>query len=354
LSIVTRYNKLKIVKQLREEEMHMEFLGRYLSGNCTDNEGLIVEDWIRRSDANRLVFEEYKQVWEATAYNGKNDTVNVDLAWSDLNRKISVFEATTYTGNHRRILSKKAIAFIIRIAAVFIIAFGLYFIFDSVVQKQKPVNMVFTTTENTQQSIVLSDGSEIAMNRGSEISYPDVFNADIRRINFEGEAFFNIAHNPQKPFIIKSGELQIEVLGTSFNLCSCPDSDETTLYLESGKVLFSSIDLNDGSLKEQLILTPGQKGIYNRNSGLISKSDFKGQNYLSWKTGIIEFEKTPLSEVFGVLEKTYDLKIKSEDSFNELCLTARFENETPENIFETIHTIFGIDYTINGQNIQLN
>ncbi|MCB2208355.1 MAG: FecR domain-containing protein [Bacteroidetes bacterium] len=332
----------------------MELLGRYLSGNHTDNERLIVEGWIKQSEVNRIVFEEYKQVWEAAATNQKNEAVDVDKAWEDLNRRISVFETASTTGNHQRIFSKRTIYVLARIAAIFIIAFGLYFIFNSVVDKQQPANMVNTITENTQQSIVLSDGSEIALNRASEISYPDVFDANSRQINFKGEAFFNIAHNPDKPFIIKSGELQVEVLGTSFNLCTCPESDEMTLYLESGKVLFSSIDMNDGRVKEQLILTPGQKGIYNKNSGLICKSDFTGQNYLAWKTGIIEFEKTPLHEVFNVLEKTYELQIEADNSFDDLCLTARFENETPDNIFETIQTIFGIDYTIDGQNIQLN
>lgn len=334
--------------------IHMELLGRYLSGNHTDNERLIVEGWIKQSEVNRIVFEEYKQVWEAAATNQKNEAVDVDKAWEDLNRRISVFETASTTGNHQRIFSKRTIYVLARIAAIFIIAFGLYFIFNSVVDKQQPANMVNTITENTQQSIVLSDGSEIALNRASEISYPDVFDANSRQINFKGEAFFNIAHNPDKPFIIKSGELQVEVLGTSFNLCTCPESDEMTLYLESGKVLFSSIDMNDGRVKEQLILTPGQKGIYNKNSGLICKSDFTGQNYLAWKTGIIEFEKTPLHEVFNVLEKTYELQIEADNSFDDLCLTARFENETPDNIFETIQTIFGIDYTIDGQNIQLN
>lgn len=332
----------------------MELLGRYLSGNTTDNERHIVEDWLKQSEENRIIYEEYKQVWEAAAVNQKDKTVDIDQGWNELNRKISVFETAATAGNRQRIFTKRTMYVLARIAAIFIIAFGLYYIFNTVVEKHQPANIVYTTTENAQQSIVLSDGSEIALNKVSEISYPDVFDADSRQINFEGEAFFNIAHNPDKPFIIKSGELQIEVLGTSFNLCTCPEGDEMTLYLESGKVLFSSIDMNDGSIKEQMILTPGQKGIYNRNSGLICKSDFTGQNYLAWKTGIIAFEKTPLPEVFSVLEKTYELQIETDNSFDDLCLTARFENETPENIFETIHTIFGIDYTIKGQNIQLN
>ncbi len=339
---------------MKEEDKNMELLGRYLSGNCSDKEKIIMETWLNQSKENQATYKAYKQVWEATSNGLQEESLNIDQGWEELNRKIAVFESADVFESSRRFISKKTMFVLARIAAIFLVAFGVYYVFNSVMQKQEPTTIVQMATEDMQQSLVLPDGSEITLNTGSEISYPDSFGADSRQIEFEGEAFFNIAHNPEKRFIIRSGELQIEVLGTSFNLSTCPEGEEMILYLESGKVLFSSMDLQDGSIREQLILTPGQKGVYNRNSGLICKSDFLGQNYLAWKTGIIEFEKTPLPEVFSMLEKTYNIQVETENSLENLCLTARFENETPESIFETIHTIFGINYRINGQTIQLN
>ncbi len=217
----------------------------------------------------------------------------------------------------------------------------------------KPVNLQYTATKIAEQPMILADGSEVTLNKGAKISYPEIFTSDTRKINFEGEAFFNISHDPEKPFIINSGELQIEVLGTSFNFCTCPEGDNMVLYLESGKVKFSSINTANGSVREQLVLMPGQKGIYNKINGMISRAEFSNQNYLAWKTGILNFEKTPLSEVFYAIEQTYDLAIKSNNSFEMQCLTARFENETPESIFESLHTIFGIEYTFEGQTVVL-
>ena len=331
----------------------MELLGRYLSGNCSEEEKVIMETWLKQSKENQATYNAYKQVWEAAANGIQEENLSIDQGWEELNRKIAVFESADVFKSSQRFISRKAIYVLARIAAIFLIAFGVYYIFNTV-NKQEPATIVQIATEDVQQSLTLPDGSEIALNTGSVINYPESFSADSRQIEFEGEAFFNIAHNPEKPFIIRSGELQIEVLGTSFNLHACPETEEMTLFLESGKVLFSSIDLQNGSIREQLILTPGQKGVYNTNSGLICKSDFSNQNYLAWKTGIIEFEKTPLTDVFTVLEKTYNIQVETENSFEDLCLTARFEKETPESIFETIHTIFGINYRINGQTVQLN
>jgi len=312
-----------------------------------------METWLKQSEENKATYNAYKQVWEAAGNGLHEEKLNIDQGWEDLNRKIAVFESADGFESKRHFISRKAMYMLARIAAIFLIAFGVYYIF-STVNKQDPAKIVQMATEDVKQSLVLPDGSEIALNSGSEINYPETFSATSRQIAFEGEAFFNITHNPEKPFIIRSGELQIEVLGTSFNFFACPEAEEMTLFLESGKVLFSSINLQDGSIREQLILSPGQKGVFNKNNGLICKSDFTGQNYLAWKTGIIEFEKTPLPEVFRVLENTYNLQVETENSFEDLCLTARFENETPESIFETIHTIFGIKYQINGQTILLN
>lgn len=338
---------------MKEENNNIELLGRYLSGNCSDKEKIIMETWLKQSKENQATCNVYKQIWEAAGNDVREENLNTDQGWKELNRKIAVFESADVFETSRRYISRKTMYVLARIAAIFLIAFGVYYIFNTV-NKQEPAAIVQMATEDVQQSLMLPDGSEVALNTGSEINYPKSFSANSRQIEFKGEAFFNIAYNPEKPFIIRSGELQIEVLGTSFNLFACPEAEEMILFLESGKVLFSSIDLQDGSIREQLILTPGQKGIYNKNSGLICKSDFSDQNYLAWKTGIIEFEKTPLSEVFSVLEKTYQLQVETDHSYEDLCLTARFENETPESIFETIHTIFGINYRINGQTIQLN
>ena len=143
--------------------------------------------------------------------------------------------------------------------------------------------------------------------------------------------------------IIASDNIRVKVLGTSFNLCNDINSDEITVYLETGKILFYSVNDNDDVL-EQIILYPGQKGIYNRSTGLITKNNFLDKNHLAWKTGILEFVKAPLPDVIKVIEHTYRVDIESNLPLQNNLLTARFNNETTESILESLQIIYGFHF----------
>ena len=339
---------------MKEDKKNIELLGKYLSGNCSDREKISIESWLKQSPDNQAVYDQYKQLWNYTSMDKINTTVDVDKGWEELNKRINAVESLSVDIQDGNYIFRNRFIFILsRVAAIVIIAFGLFYLFNNI-NNQKPENINYVAAEILEHPLQLKDGSTVYLNKGAKITYPKAFTADNREISFEGEAFFEIAHNPDKPFIISSGELEVEVLGTSFNLCTCPDGDEMILYLESGKVRFSSINAENGTVNEQLILTPGQKGIFNKTDGTICRSEFKNQNYLAWKTGILVFEKTPLNEVLLTIEQTYNIEIVSDKSYEGLSLTARFDNEAPKSIFESLHTIFGIDYSINDQTVILN
>jgi len=343
------------INKLKEHDKYVKLFSKYLSGNITDQEQLAFEAWLKQSPDHQMEYDDFKRVWSYTALDNTGFTFDVDAGWKELNLRIKAVESlSTDIKEHKTVFSKQFLYIATRVAAILVIAFGLYFIFNSIKTDKKPLNLEYTALEIPTQPITLPDGSEIIPNIGATISYPEVFASETRKIDFSGEAYFNIAHNPDKPFIISSGGLQIKVLGTSFNFCTCPEGDHMVLYLESGKVQFSSLNVADGSISEQLILMPGQKGIFNKKSGLISKSEFTNQNFLAWKTGVLVFEKTPLDEVLSAIERTYHLNIEANRSLEAYNLTATFEKETPESIFESIHTIFGIEYAIDGQNVVLN
>jgi len=159
----------------------MELLGRYLSENCSDKEKVIMETWLKQSEENQATYNAYKQVWEAAGNGLHEEKLNIDQGWEDLNRKIAVFESADGFESKRHFISRKAMYMLARIAAIFLIAFGVYYIF-STVNKQDPAKIVQMATEDVKQSLVLPDGSEIALNSGSEINYPETFSATSRQI----------------------------------------------------------------------------------------------------------------------------------------------------------------------------
>ena len=339
---------------LKRDIKHSELLSKYLAGNLSDDEKLFVDNWKNESTDNQALFDDYTRIWTYSASNVPKLSVNVDEGWEALNRKIAEIEKLSIDFNDdRRISAKRILRYAMRVAAVLVIAIGLLFVINRIAN-QAPANVAYVAAEINTEPLILDDGSEVLLNKGAEINYPETFSEENRAIIFCGEAFFNIAKNANKPFIIDAGEVRIEVLGTSFNLVSSPDCDKIVLYLESGKVRFSSVNPKDGTIREQLILMPGQKGVYNKASGMITKSQFENKNHMAWKTGILEFEKTPLNEVMRSIEQTYKINVVSDKSLENLSLTARFDNETPESIFKSIQTIFGIEYEIDGDTVLLN
>ncbi len=339
---------------MKNSSEHIQLITRILSGNANASERVSLDAWLSMSTDNEKEFRSYQHIWEIAGRANPKAVFNTDESWSKLNAMISCIEDTEEEETVAVVSSKKAplsIGFYLkRIAAVFVLAFGLYFLFNKVSQPQ----MLSVDTNNLAQfSAELPDGTRVVLNQSSSISYPEKFNESQRLVAFKGEGLFKVAHNPDKPMIIESGNLRVKVLGTAFDLINYPESNEVSLFLQEGKVLFYSIDPNDGSVVEQIVLTPGQKGVYNKTSHEISKEVFHDSNYLAWQSGILEFDKTPLSDVFDILEKTYSIKIADGQPYENLLLTARYQGEAIDSIFESLHIIFGIDYTVEDKQIIL-
>lgn len=330
------------------KELNIQQLVSYLTGNCSKEEQGLVEQWLALSNDNMMLFDEYKQVWDSTSVINDSCLINVDKSWEDFKDRANFDETVSVetTGDRKPFNVKGIVYHVARVAALVAIVFGLYLLFD---KESKIETQSYTAGIVPPDSpFVLPDGSGIIMNEGAKIDYPEHFNSNIRYVDFEGEAFFDIAHNPEKPMVVATGNVRVKVLGTSFNLCNCIDTDEIVVYLESGKILFYSVDDIDGSVLEQIILHPGQKGVYDKKTGLITKHQFIGNNHMAWKTGVLEFVKAPLPDVVKVLEKTYGIKIKSEIPLVDYQLTARFNNETPETVFQSLQIVYGLDYEIDG------
>jgi len=333
------------------KEFNIEQIVSYLTGNCSKDEQEIVEQWINLSKDNALLFEEFKQVWDLSTVKRDSCIVDIEKSWNNF-KELAHFDEEVHIEIEKTsvgISVKGMLYHATRIAALIIIVLGLYWVFNND-QPVKTINFTSTIAQ-VDSPFVLPDGSDVTMNNGASIDYPEQFSTDVRNLSFKGEAFFDVVSNPAKPMVIALDNVRVKVLGTSFNLCNCKHSDEITVYLETGKILFYSLDETDGSVLEQIILYPGQKGIYNKNTGLITKHQFTDNNHLAWKTGSLEFVNAPLTDVIKVLEKTYEVKISSETPLVDYSLTARFNNESTESIFESLQVIYGFNYEITDNSI---
>ncbi len=166
-------------------------------------------------------------------------------------------------------------------------------------------NTLFNPRGSAAFSITLSDGTKIWLNAGSSVSYPVIFPANERRVTIDGEAYFEVAHNAAKPFIVTKGNLDIKVLGTKFNVNAYANEAGINTALVEGSVKVSNS-------AHSVTLTPGLQAIAaNRDGALtISKADLA--KTLNWKSDFFRFDLFSFPEIIKQLERWYDIDITVE------------------------------------------
>jgi len=188
----------------------------------------------------------------------------------------------------------------------------------------------------------LPDSSLVSLNKDSKLIYYRNFLSK-RTIQFEGEAFFEIKRDVHRPFIIKTAESEIQVLGTTF--CVETELKNTNVTVSSGKVaLYSSLQLSD-----TLLLEKGDKGVYNAQNRTLEKQKNNDINFLAWKNHRLSFEKTPMEKVITDLEKYFQIKVnvKSPEIF-QLNYTSQFTNPTLSEVLKEMELVLNIRSDISG------
>jgi len=316
----------------------------FLTGNSSGKENSIISEQARKHSGR--VFSQIQTIWVKAGLKAPSpDLFDVDAAWNALNTRIENSHINSHTV-HRAKTRKLNTTFstLTKIAAVLLIAFGIF-------QLARPVQKLNTVSSGTAIAVpvTLSDGSIIQLNRNSSVKFPEKFGKTKRDVYFWGEAFFDIAADKTKPFVIEVGETRVKVLGTSFDVKAIPGSDRIEVVVNSGKVLFYTLSGN--STKDaRVILEPGEKGVYFKTTRRISKFRNDNLNFLSWKTGILTFRETGLTDVLNALNQKFGAKFLVRDSeLKQLRLTAQFDNESLDSVLDDLRLVFDIQIIKNGK-----
>lgn len=172
-----------------------------------------------------------------------------------------------------------------------------------------PLQLIVPYGKNA--SVRLPDGTMAYLNAGSRLVYPSQFGGKIREVLLIGEGFFNVAHNPEQPFIVTTNDLKVKALGTSFNVSAYPDDRIIEVVLAEGKVGLSTTGF---SLKNrEQVLIPNQRAAFNRESRQTAVSNVNVENYISWHKGYLNMESTALNRIVVKLERYYNIEIDFED-----------------------------------------
>jgi transmembrane sensor len=234
-------------------------------------------------------------------------------------------------------------------AAVLIVVAGLGWFIS--VQKTVPQSILAESFTHTgeRKIITLPDGSKITLNNSSRLKFPQSFSRKMREVFLDGEAFFEVAHDKNRPFIVRAGKLNVQVLGTSFNIRHY-DTDKTIdVVVATGRV-----GIHAKNIKNSLMLTPGNRLTYNPLTGETEESTVNPVDYTAWQKGKLVFNNERLENICKQLQRWYGVRItiKTELLKNKR-ISLKQNNESLQTVLKVLAMTGDFKYEIKGKAVQI-
>lgn len=189
------------------------------------------------------------------------------------------------------------------------------------IKSGKPAMAQVIIPYGKRSEIILSDGTKIWLNSGSQLSYPVSFTGSSREVYLSGEAFFDVESDPAKPFHVITGDLKIRVTGTRFNVTSYSNDPTTQTVLLSGKIDAAK----NKRFSRSIELEPGERIVYNKQEDNMKKGWVDVELYASWKDGYLIFDNEPVDEIFKKLERYYNKNILTEKLSGQPAFTGKLD-----------------------------
>lgn len=290
-------------------------LAKYIAGEADAQERVRVEDWLSAAPDNQVELERMRSVWDWSADTTEQPLPDVDAAWMRLQRRL---DAPAGKVLRLRPMQRWLVAAAVMGALVLTLRWWML---------PKSEQLV---AERGYLSYVLQDSSTVVLSPGSQLH---ATMGDERAVHLEGEAYFDVRPDPQRPFIIAADGLEVKVLGTAFTVSAYDTSLTYEVRVREGRVRTSTAT-------DTLVLVAGEQARFHRNTGALERTI--GTSTRVWGDRIIQFQATPMGEVVALLERMFSVQIEwSDPAFANCKLTATFENETIERILEVIAETYG-------------
>jgi ferric-dicitrate binding protein FerR (iron transport regulator) len=307
--------------------------------SCTKQELIDLKDWLTDINVHSEV-----ESWLAEHWSNSSE-VDSNLLIESVYKQIQEYQHEPR--NHSTFSFYKVLKVYQKVAAILlipVIGFGILYWANQ--QAQSPDQFSETIAPRGQKSqIVLSDGTRVWLNSDTKIKYPGNFNQKQRNVYLDGEAFFEVASNARKPFVVHTSGIKVKVLGTKFNLKAYSDEDQIEASLFEGKINLEG----NGSAENQIIekeVLPGQSFVYSRTEHELEANRFPEEEINGWKKNQLIFKDDTFGNLVRKVERWYDVKVVyDEKQFYDRRLTFElYEGEQLERLMEVIGLALSVDY----------
>lgn len=321
------------------EDKYTGLIIGYLQGSLSAEETDSFYSWVNEEPSNKELFFEIKAMYDAGQALGK--PLDIEGSWSRLLDKKTKSQPRHYNLWYK-IASYAAVALI----AVAISSAIIYFN-----QNEDVPSTRYIGGNGLEADVVeLSDGTRVSLGSKTTFLYDKNYGEAQRVVYLEGEAYFEVAKDKKHPFIVKTKEQDVEVLGTKFNVMAYPmDSLVITTLLE-GSVQLTTMDSS-----KQTVLKPNQQCVYNRNTKKASLLSVDARQFTSWTSGYYYFSEQSLKAILDRLGHVYGIQffVQSEDLRNRTFTGTFYRGQSVKDIMEIINLSIPIKYEINNQQVTI-
>ena len=327
--------------------MSIEFLIKYLMQQTSEAENQQVENWLKTNEKNQAYLDELRVGFEKEAPQITLTDDEVAQDWQKVKAKLREKKAqppTLEKSNSRNIRR----VWITRVAAVVLIGLAIGLIYQNFTRNQSNTQKLLTiqAKQLNKQIMVLADGTKVWLNRGSRLHYPKVFDATQRQVRLEGEGYFEVKKDENRPFIVQTSKVNIAVLGTSFNIRQ-QTGLHTKVTVNSGKVAVAT-----PGQKQRVVLIKGEMSDFDVQKGQLTKQTNQDLNYLSWKTGQLVFKNATMEQIVEDLRRHFNVSLDCTPALRQkFSFNGTFQQQSLEQILQVIELTLDVKVSKTGDSI---
>lgn len=334
-----------------------ELIIRYLQEEIREDELRVLDAWIHESDANKSRFFELKSLFDSRKEAAFLKRYSVERSWEKLAGKLGGF---TDMPARSKLAGERFWFSFLRYAAIIVIAMGVgvgvnQWISNRLRADDTEYNEITVDKGGRANTLLLSDGSKIILNASTRFKYPTSFNGDERVVHLEGEAYFEVAKDHSKPFVVRLKNQQITVLGTSFNIQAFNDDRFSVTTLLSGSILLESFDAQ-GRKMSSMKMKPNQQARSDNWTGSIFLSETDASISNAWVGGKYRFKDETFVSIVKRLENYYGVNIRlAHDSLRNIRYTGTFSlDQGIQEVLDIINSEEQFSFTKDGKDILIS
>ena len=336
---------------MEEENKHIdELIANYLTEGLDKNALDELKTWIAASAENQQYFIRQREIWFSAVSREAASVYDKDKAFENFRNRVESQKEIQSTS--RRGFSLSALWRYAAVVAI-IIAVGCISYWQGEVNvKDTFADISVEAPLGSKTKLYLPDGTLVWLNAGSRMTYSQGFGVDNRKVELEGDGYFEVKRNEKIPFFVKTKDLQLQVLGTKFNFRDYPEDHEVVVSLLEGKVGLNNLLREE----KEAVLSPDERAVLNKANGLLTVESVTASNASQWTDGYLFFDEVLLPDIAKELERSYNVKIHiANDSLKTFRFYGNFvrREQNIQEVLEALASTEKMQYKIEERNITI-